>query len=120
LSWRSTIIRLVLVSVVLTIVIDLFFVPAVSNIELTVFGTFLLQIAALLLALAVAKGARSQVIFRTLLIALLFSLWVVYVLKPVNNLGVAWTLVTILIIESSGFFFAEILSRTEPGKKGKR
>ena len=111
-TWRSSIVRVILVSTVLTLAVDLFFNPTVHLGLVDTLGvTFLIQIIGVGLAAALVEGLKTRTLVRTLLNSLLFAFFLVFVLNPVNDIGLGWTFVSIFVIELAGFTAAEILTR---------
>jgi len=115
LSFRSTLVRIILISIAMVFVIDLFFVPTFSISPFYVFFVSLvIQVVGLFVAAGLVDGFKKRQLLRILLISLLTGLVIVYILQPVNNIGVAWTIISVLTIEVSGFGAAEALTRSSP------
>jgi hypothetical protein len=112
LSFRSSFVRIILISVAMVFVIDLFFVPTFTISPLWTLGiSLLIQVVGLIIAAGLVSGFKGRQLVRILVISLLTSIVIVFVLQPANNVGIAWTIVSILIIEVSGFGAAEALTR---------
>ncbi|HEV2120581.1 MAG TPA: hypothetical protein VGS11_10845 [Candidatus Bathyarchaeia archaeon] len=118
-SFTRTLVRVLLVSTALTVVIDLFFVPNYASPPLvllaTVFGT---QVVSILAATSILRNVLHGFLavkfsspIRTVIVAFLFSLWIVFILQPLNNIGLLWTFVSIMIIEIFAYGAVEAMIR---------
>ena len=115
-GWRSSLVRILLVGATMSFVIDLFFVPSIHLDPVTLFfATVGIQLLAMGLSYAVSRGPKSYTLIRVLLVSFVTSLVVEYVLQPSNDVGEAWTFLSILIIEVAGFGAAEALTRSPGG-----
>lgn len=111
-SATAWIVRTILISIGLTFVIWLFFIPTnLANPILTFSVTFAIQTVGLLLASRLTKGFKRRAVINTFAVAALYAILIVYIFNPVNNIGFVWTFFTILLIEFSGFLAAEVLVR---------
>lgn len=111
-SWQSNLVRILLVAVVLTVVIELFFQPQISLDPASSFViTFILQLFALGFASWLAEGQNRRVFVRTLIVSFLMAIFIDVLLNPKTNLGLAWTFIAVLIVEVFGILGAWALAR---------